>query len=51
MLQKLDDALASQQQQMMSTERQLKVLTDQLRKLEAVMPGSDFPDDEKPPHY
>lgn len=48
LLQKLDDALASQQQQLMDLERRIKLLTEQIQQIES---GSIDPDNEKPPHY
>ena len=52
-MQKLDDALASQQQQIMLLERQVKLLAEQLRKVEAASADALPRDtaDEKPPHY
>ena len=48
-IQKLDDALADQQKQIMEAERKIELMIQQLRKLEANQPAP--PDDEKPPHY
>ena len=48
-IQKLDDAVADQQQQLMVAERKIDLLVQQLQKLEASQPAP--PDDEKPPHY
>jgi SlyX protein len=48
-LQKLDDAMADQQQQLMSLERKISMLMEQLRKVESSLPQSDG--DERPPHY
>ena len=48
-IQKLDDALADQQKQVMEAERKIELMIQQLRKLEANQPAP--PDDEKPPHY
>ena len=48
-IQKLDDALADQQKQLMEAERKIELMIQQLQKLEANQPAS--PDDEKPPHY
>ncbi len=54
-LQKLDDALASQQQQILLLEHQVKLLGEQLRKVEdasvGAAPAGAAPADEKPPHY
>ena len=48
-IQKLDDALASQQQQIMDLERQVQLLGLQIKEIEAVPPttGPEAP----PPHY
>ena len=48
-IQKLDDALADQQKQLMEAERKIELMIQQLRKLEANQPAP--PDYEKPPHY
>ena len=48
-IQKLDDALADQQKQLMEAERKIELMIEQLRKLEANQPAP--PDYEKPPHY
>ena len=48
-IQKLDDALADQQKQLMEAERKIELMIQQLRKLEANQPAP--PDSEKPPHY
>ena len=48
-LHKLDDALISQQRQLLETERKINLLMDQLQKLESSLP--EPPQDEKPPHY
>ena len=52
-LQKLDDALSSQQQQLLLLERKIDLMLAQMHKLEAELPGagSTDPADEKPPHY
>ena len=48
-IQKLDDALADQQQQLLVVGRQLELIVENLRKLETgQMPLAD---DEIPPHY
>ena len=48
-IQKLDDALADQQQQLLVVGRQLELIVENLRKLEtSQMPLAD---DEIPPHY
>ena len=48
-IQKLDDALAYQQKQLMAAERKIELLIQQLRKIEANQ--RVLRDDEKPPHY
>ena len=48
-IQKLDEALAQQQKQLMVAERNIELLIQQLRKIEADQPA--LTDDERPPHY
>ena len=48
-IQKLDNALAHQQQQLMAAERKIDILMQQLQKIEVSQPQSMS--DEKPPHY
>ena len=48
-IQKLDNALAHQQQQLMAAERKIDILMQQLQKVEVSQPQSTI--DEKPPHY
>lgn len=48
LIQKLDDALASQQQQLLDAERKIELMLQQLHRLEDNLPA---PEDEKPPHY
>jgi len=48
-IQKLDDALAQQQKQLLVAERKIELLIQQLRKIEADQPV--LTDDERPPHY
>lgn len=48
-IQKLDDALASQQQQIMDLERQVQLLGLQIKDIEAV-PATTGPE-APPPHY
>ncbi len=48
-IQKLDNALAHQQQQLMAAERKIELLMQQLQKIEVSQPQSMS--DEKPPHY
>lgn len=46
---KLDDAMADQQKQLLDLTRQVQLLAEQLRKVEQGLP--EAPQDEKPPHY
>lgn len=48
-IQKLDEAMASQQKQLLDAELKIKLLYEQLKKLESNLP--EAPQDEKPPHY
>ena len=48
-IQKLDNALAHQQQKLMAAERKIELLMQQLQKVEVSQPQSTI--DEKPPHY
>ncbi len=48
-IQKLDDALADQQQQLLVVGRQLELIVENLRKLETGQ--IPLADDEIPPHY
>ena len=48
-IQKLDDALASQQQQIMDLERQVQLLGLQIKEIE-VVPATTGPE-APPPHY
>jgi len=48
-IQKLVDALADQQKQLMEAERKIELMIQQLRKLEANQPVP--PEYEEPPHY
>ena len=48
LLQKLDDALASQQKQILDLKGQIKALNEQVRSLEAGLPPVE---DAPPPHY
>ncbi len=55
-IQKLDDAMASQQRQLLEMAKQIQLLAEQLRKVETDLahpPGitSGSLEDEKPPHY
>ena len=49
LIQKLDDALADQQKQLMDAERKIELLMEQLRKVESNLPEGQ--QDERPPHY
>ena len=49
LIQKLDDALSDQQQQLMNAERKIEMMLQQLRKLEDNQP--EMQQDERPPHY
>ena len=48
-IQKLDDALADQQKQLLAAEKRIELIMGHLRKLEANQ--MSFSDEEKPPHY
>ena len=48
-IQKLDDALADQQKQLLIAEKRIELIMGQLRKLEANQ--MSFSNDEVPPHY
>ncbi len=48
LIQKLDDALGSQQQQLLKIQHQLELLTEQIKSVEKSMPESP---DSPPPHY
>ena len=48
LLQKLDDALAGQQKQLLEMEHRIRLMMEQIQRIESA--ASD-PDDEKPPHY
>ena len=49
LLQKLDDALASQQRQILELEGKLRLMATQMRVLEP--DKGSAPQDERPPHY
>ena len=49
MIRKLDDALTSQQRQLLDAERKIELMYQQLRKFEENLP--EPAQDEKPPHY
>jgi SlyX protein len=48
LIQKLDDALGSQQQQLLDIQRQLELMMDQIKTMEKV--GPEAPE-TPPPHY
>jgi len=48
-IQKLDDALADQQQQIMDLERQIQLLGSQIKEIDLI-PAGNVPD-APPPHY
>ena len=48
LIQKLDDALGSQQQQLMELDRRVELLMDQIRMMENTIPASP---EAPPPHY
>ncbi len=48
LIQKLDDALGSQQQQLMDMDRRVELLMEQIRMMENTNPDSTEP---PPPHY
>ena len=48
LMQKLDDALGSQQQQLLEMKRRLDLLIDQIKLVEKSIPESP---DSPPPHY
>lgn len=48
LLQKLDEALASQQRQILDLKEQLRIMGEQVRSLEAGLPPIE---DTPPPHY
>ena len=49
LIQKLDDALGTQQREIMDLKQQLTLLVSQIRQIEQNIP--DAADDEPPPHY
>ncbi len=48
-IQKLDDALADQQKQLLTAEKRIELIMGQLRKLEVNQ--TTYSNDEIPPHY
>ena len=51
LLQKLDDAVFAQQQQILLLEDQVRVLSEQLQQIETTRPDVMSVVDERPPHY
>lgn len=48
LMQKLDEALGSQQQQLMDLDRRVELLMDQIRMMENTIPAAP---ESPPPHY
>jgi SlyX protein len=51
LLQKLDDAVFSQQQQILLLEDQVRVLSEQIQQIATTRPDVMSVVDERPPHY
>jgi len=51
LLQKLDDAVFAQQQQILLLEDQVRVLSEQLQQIATTRPDAMSVVDEPPPHY
>ncbi len=51
LLQKLDDAVFAQQQQILLLEDQVRVLSEQLQQIATTQPDAMSVVDERPPHY
>ena len=51
LLQKLDDAVFAQQQQILLLEDQVRVLSEQLQQIATTRPDVMSAVDERPPHY
>ncbi len=51
LLQKLDDAVFAQQQQILLLEDQVRVLSEQLQQIATARPEAMSAVDERPPHY
>jgi SlyX protein len=51
LLQKLDDAVFAQQQQILLLEDQVRVLSEQLQQIATTRPDVMSVVDERPPHY
>lgn len=49
-LQKLDDAMANQQRQLLDLQRRVRLLAEQLRKVEQLLPP-EASELDPPPHY
>jgi SlyX protein len=50
-IQKLDDALASQQKQLLDMQRQIELLMDQIKLMEKIGPDTPEGPEAPPPHY
>lgn len=50
-IQKLDDAMADQQRQLMNFEHELALMLEHVKKLESPRSQGTTEQDEKPPHY
>ncbi|MFT7220143.1 MAG: SlyX protein [Candidatus Azotimanducaceae bacterium] len=50
-IQKLDDALANQQRQIMNLEHEFKVVLEHVKKLEPAQSPAASVEDDRPPHY
>ena len=51
LLQKLDDAVFAQQQQILLLQDQVRVLSEQLQQIATARPEAMLAVDERPPHY
>ncbi|MEJ6669684.1 MAG: SlyX family protein [Pseudomonadales bacterium] len=51
LLQKLDDAVFAQQQQILLLQDQVRVLSEQLQQIATARPEAMSAVDERPPHY
>jgi SlyX protein len=51
LLQKLDDAVFAQQQQILLLQDQVRVLSEQLQQIATARPEAMSAGDERPPHY
>jgi len=50
-IQKLDEALADQQRQIMNLEHEFKVVLEHVKKLEPSQSPASSIEDDRPPHY